>query len=122
MRQRWICAWMLMTSLALPGHAVAHARLEKAEPAKRAALKAAPSQIRLTFNESVEAGYSKITVEDAAGKALEAGAAPGPDARSIELALPPLPPGEYRVRYRALSVDGHVIEADYRFSIKATAP
>ena len=122
MRHRWICGWTLVASLALPGMALAHARLEKAEPAKRAELKTAPAQIRLTFNESVEAAYSKIIVEDAAGKALASGATPGPYARSIELAVPPLPPGAYRVRYRALSVDGHVIEADYAFRIKATAP
>ena len=122
MRQRLMCGWLLVASIALPGIAWAHARLEKAEPAKRAELKTAPAKIRLTFNESVEASYSKITVEDAAGKSLESGAAPGADARSIELALPALPPGEYRVRYRALSVDGHVIEADYPFRIKAASP
>ena len=122
MRQGWFYGWMLVASLALPGSALAHARLEKAEPAKRSELKTAPSQIRLTFNESIEAGYSRITVENAAGEALAAGAAPGPNARSIELPLPALAPGGYRVRYRALSVDGHVIEADYRFHLKATSP
>ena len=120
--RRQICSWVLMASLAVPGLASAHARLEKSEPAKRAELKAAPRLIRLTFNEAVEVGYSKITVEDASGKALGSGAEPGASARSIELPLPSLPPGEYRVRYRALSVDGHVIEADYPFRIKPGSP
>ena len=122
MRLRQTCKWVLVLGLGLPAGAFAHARLEQAEPAKRAALSAAPTQIRLKFNESVEAGYSRITVEDATGAAIAEGVEPGADARSLELRLPALPPGEYRVRFRALSVDGHVIEADYPFRIKPATP
>lgn len=119
---RQLLRWMLLASLVLPASVLAHARLEKAEPARRAELKTAPTKIHLTFNESVEAAYSNIMLLDAAGETLASGARPGATARSVELALPALPAGEYRVRYRALSVDGHVIEADYPFRVKSATP
>jgi methionine-rich copper-binding protein CopC len=30
----------------------------------------------------------------------------------------PLPPGQYKVRFRVLSVDGHVVEEEFPFTIR----
>ena len=35
----------------------------------------------------------------------------------LSVPLPPLPPGSYRLRWRALSRDGHVVPGEIRFSI-----
>jgi methionine-rich copper-binding protein CopC len=35
--------------------------------------------------------------------------------------LPPISPGTYTVRYRVLSVDGHVVEAAFSFTVKGGA-
>ena len=43
---------------------LAHAMLVKAEPARRAALAKAPTQVRLWFNEGVEKDYAALTVLD----------------------------------------------------------
>jgi hypothetical protein len=32
--------------------------------------------------------------------------------RSLSVGIPPLAPGTYTVRYRVLSVDGHVVESE----------
>ena len=37
------------------------------------------------------------------------------------VALPPLPSGAYAVRYRVLSVDGHVLEGAYSFTVAGGA-
>jgi len=98
----------------------AHASLVKAEPARRAALSVPPKQIRLWFNEEIEAEYASLTVLDAAKKAVtEKKPLIHPDdPKSIYLELPELAPGKYTVKFRVLSVDGHVVDADYTFGIK----
>ena len=41
--------------------------------------------------------------------------------RLLSVALPPLPGGAYAVRYRVLSVDGHVVEGAYSFTVAGGA-
>ncbi|QDF97012.1 hypothetical protein CJ010_10975 [Azoarcus sp. DD4] len=104
----------------LPLDASAHARLVKAEPARRAELSEAPGMIRVWFNEELEAAYAKLVVEEASGRAVtESKPQLAPDdAKSLILPLPALGPGKYRVRFRVLSVDGHVVESAYDFTVK----
>jgi methionine-rich copper-binding protein CopC len=40
------------------------------------------------------------------------------DARRLSLSLPPLQPGRYSVKFRVLSVDGHVVESSLTFTVK----
>jgi len=40
------------------------------------------------------------------------------DRKSIVLPLPELTPGKYSVKFRVLSVDGHVVESYFDFSVK----
>lgn len=40
------------------------------------------------------------------------------DPRSNYLELPELAPGKYTVKFRVLSIDGHVVDSDYLFGIK----
>ncbi|MDT8364097.1 MAG: copper resistance protein CopC [Nitrosomonas sp.] len=102
------------------GHSFAHASLVKAEPARRSVLSTPPKQIRLWFNEEIEAGYASLAVFNAAKEAMtEKKPLVHPDdPKSIFLELVELPPGKYTVKFRVLSVDGHVVDADYVFSIK----
>ena len=44
------------------------------------------------------------------------------DAKRLSVTLPPLPPGTYSVRYRVLSVDGHVIDSSFSFTIRDKPP
>jgi methionine-rich copper-binding protein CopC len=38
--------------------------------------------------------------------------------KRLTLVLPPLPSGSYTVRFRVLSVDGHVAEDSFGFSVR----
>jgi methionine-rich copper-binding protein CopC len=40
------------------------------------------------------------------------------DAKRLTVSLMPLRPGVYRVRFRVLSVDGHVVETDFTFTLR----
>lgn len=102
---------------------LAHAMLVKAEPARRAQLTQAPTQVRLFFNEEVEKDYASLSVLDSA-KTPVTEAKPHIDAensKGIVLPLPELNPGKYTVKFRVLSVDGHVVDSSYDFTVKSKA-
>jgi methionine-rich copper-binding protein CopC len=104
--------------------ALAHAMLVKAEPARRAQLTQTPAQVRLWFNEEVEKDYASLAVLDPA-KASVTDTLPqiaADDPKAIVLALPELAPGKYTVKFRVLSVDGHVVDSSYDFTVKSKAP
>jgi copper resistance protein C len=101
--------------------AFAHAALVRSDPPRRAVLTQPPAQIRLWFNETIEPEYSSITLLDVAGQPVPTGrpALSPTDPKLLVLDLPPLTAGEYTVRYRVNSIDGHIVEASYRFRLKA---
>jgi methionine-rich copper-binding protein CopC len=100
--------------------ALAHAALVKTEPPRRAVLAKAPAQVRLWFNEEIESAYASLVVLDT-GKNPVTGVKPQlapDDQKSIVLPLPELAPGKYSVKFRVLSLDGHVIQSSFDFTVK----
>jgi methionine-rich copper-binding protein CopC len=98
----------------------AHSALVRAEPGPRAVVEKSPSAIRLWFNEPVEAAFSKVSIEQISGTAIANVGNPGlapDDNRQLVIPLPTLSPGKYRVRYRVLSVDGHLVDWGYEFTV-----
>jgi methionine-rich copper-binding protein CopC len=82
-----------------------------------------PGQVRLWFNEEIEKDYASLAVLDGA-KAAVTDAKPAiaaDDPKAIVLALPELAPGKYTVKFRVLSVDGHVVDTSYDFTVKSKA-
>lgn len=102
----------------------AHARLTKATPADGAALSQAPTVVVLAFNEAPELEFSKVSVIGPDGNVLvERVPLQGGDQNSLKIPLPPpLAAGSYTVRYRILSVDGHLVEGKTAFSLAPAAP
>ena len=110
-------------AVAMWAHAVpalAHSMLVKAEPARRAVLAKAPTQVQLWFNEEIEGDYASLVVLDAEKHPVtETKPHLAPDDRkSIVLPLPDLTLGKYSVKFRVLSVDGHVVESSFDFTVK----
>lgn len=100
--------------------AFAHSMLVKAEPPRRAVLTKSPIQVRLWFNEKIEGDYASLVVLDAKKQPitdLKPTLVPD-DQKSIVLPLPELAPGKYSVKFRVLSVDGHVVESSFDFTVK----
>lgn len=101
------------------GQVFAHASLVKAEPARRAVLSTAPAQVRLWFNEEIEAAYASLSVLDEDKKSITDNkvAVHPEDPKSIVLELPAMQSGRYTVKFRVLSIDGHVVDSEYNFTI-----
>jgi methionine-rich copper-binding protein CopC len=118
-RKRLLGAWVVGLGL-LPTAALAHAVLVKSIPAQRSSLTESPPRVELWFNERLEPAYSRASVTDEAGTQIDLRDAlvSKEDARRLSLSLPPLRPGRYSVKFRVLSVDGHVVESSLTFTVK----
>lgn len=118
-REWW--SGLLVLILVVPTGSWAHAYLVKSSPARRAVLSNSPSQVVLWFNEQLEAQFSQLSVWNNQGGRLDSGdvQVAADDPKKLSVSLPALPAGTYTVKFRVLSVDGHIAEAEFPFTIRA---
>jgi methionine-rich copper-binding protein CopC len=112
----------LLLALALaPRPGWPHASLVRSAPARRATLVRAPDRVQLWFSERLEGRFSRLSVWDGAGRQVDFRdvRVDADDPKKLSVGLPPLAPGAYLVRFRVLSVDGHVVEAEFPFTVRA---
>jgi methionine-rich copper-binding protein CopC len=109
------------TVVAAARGAAPHATLVKSAPAARAVLAEAPARVELLFSERIEAAYAELSVWNGSGARVDRqDALVGPDdGRRLSVGLLTLRPGVYTVRYRVLSIDGHVITSTFPFTVSA---
>ena len=109
--------------LLLPADGWSHAYLVRSTPAARTAVARAPERVQLWFNERLEPAYSRLSVWNRDGQRVDAGdvqVAPT-EPKRMSVGVPPLPTGPYTVKYRVLSVDGHVVEAQFDFTVRGSS-
>lgn len=89
-------------------------------PAGRATLFSSPGKIQLWFNERLEPKYSSASVLDPEGKRVDADNAQvsAEDPKQLTVALKQMSAGRYIVKFRVLSVDGHVVEQSFPFTVR----
>jgi copper resistance protein C len=123
MIRRHIVAMAVLGVLVFPGATLAHSLLVRSEPDRRATVTRPPEEVRLWFSERIEPAYARVSVWDARGKQVDAGDAAVDPADSTTLAVrtPGLRAGRYTVRYRVLSVDGHIVESSFDFTVRPAA-
>jgi copper resistance protein C len=121
------CA-ILFTALAVagalsPAAASAHSLLVRSEPGRNVTVTRAPERVKLWFSERIEPAYAKLSVWSEAGKQVDArDAAVAPDDPALlSVSTPGLGPGRYTVRFRVLSVDGHIVESSFAFTVRAAS-
>ncbi len=120
MRSTWqrVLLILLAIFLAAPP-ASAHAFLERASPAVGSTIHAAPAEITLRFTEPIEPAFSTVQVTGPGGERVEAGV-PRVDASApavLRVPLKALGPGSYKVVWRVVSVDSHVTDGDFKFTV-----
>jgi copper resistance protein C len=116
---------LTLGALALtPSPAASHAALLRSSPAARMAVSQSPPRVELWFSERLEPAYSSLSVWNESGARVDGqDVIVGPeDSHRLSVSLAPLPAGTYVVRYRVLSVDGHVLDASFTFSVKSAGP
>ncbi len=117
-------ALTLLCGLALllgSGVASAHTRLLSSDPADGASLDAAPAQVSLEFNETMQADFSTITVIGPDGTAYQSGTVTA-DGAVVRTEVSPLgPAGRYEIGYRGISEDGHPFTGSVAFTLTTAA-
>jgi copper resistance protein C len=109
----------LFLMVALPSTGLAHAFPDHAVPAVGSRVATAPDAVRIWFTEALEPAFSTMTVLNAQGDDVDRGDA-RVDARDptlLSVSLKPLPPGTYKVVWRAVSRDTHRTEGDFTFTV-----
>jgi copper resistance protein C len=106
-----------------PGAAPAHSLLVRSEPGRNVVVTRAPERVRLWFSERIEPAYAKLSVWSENGTQVDAGdaAIDSNDPTLVSVSTPNLGPGRYTARFRVLSVDSHVVESSFTFTVKAAA-
>jgi methionine-rich copper-binding protein CopC len=97
----------------------AHAFLDHAEPAVGSKVHGSPAIVKIWFTEKVESALCKLQVFDASGQEVDK-RDPASDAGNpvlLSVTLPSLKPGKYKVVWRAVAVDTHVTNGDFKFEV-----
>ncbi len=96
----------------------AHAHLVSATPAADATV-SAPAELSLVFTEGVEQSFTKVEITHGGEAVLvKSIATQGADKKTLIVTpAAPLAPGDYSVKWHAVSVDTHNSEGSYQFKV-----
>ena len=114
----------LLLALALlgtpPPAALGHAFPDHSDPKVGATLSVSPERVRIWFDSALEPVFSSIMVHTAAGTMVDKrdSRVNSADPKLLEVSVPRLPPGTYRVFWNVVARDGHRTTGDYTFVIK----
>jgi len=113
------CALVTVLGL-LPSAGWAHAFVSRSEPRAGATLGESPAQIRIWFDGPVEPVSIDIRIESANKRRVGTndGRLSPADNTLVEVGLPPLSPGRYRVFWSVVARDGHRREGTFSFLVK----
>ena len=95
----------------------AHSLLTASVPATDAVLASAPQVLALRFNNRIEKKLSQIRLVLAGGQPRALPVRTDGALEVLEAPLPPLAPGRYRVEWRVLSTDGHIVSGTFVFRV-----
>ena len=109
-----------MHDVAMHDVAMRHLKLVRSSPAADSVMATSPDAIRLWLSEPAEAPVSKIALATDAGTAIAVGAVTRDAAKDAPLGAKitkPLSAGGYKVTWKAMSKDGHVVNGTFGFRV-----
>ena len=122
-RFRFAFALAALASLLVVGSASSHTRhlrLVSSAPAADSVV-APPAEVRLTFSEAPQEGATRVRLLDQAENLVEVGAVVASDDGTVFHApvSATLADGHYSVVWRTMAADGHVVDGELAFEVKA---
>ncbi|HEX6776512.1 MAG TPA: copper resistance CopC family protein, partial [Methylomirabilota bacterium] len=119
--RRTVAMVVLGALMALPDLSHSHSLLVRSEPTQRSTVTRPPERVQMWFSERLEPAYATASVWNEAGKQVDGrdASVDQNDPVLLSVSTPRLGPGRYTVRFRVLSVDGHIVESTYTFTVKA---
>ena len=119
-----LLAIFLVGSLAVGtvSSANAHAELIKSNPKAGSTLTVSPKYVELIFGEELtvfkEKEVNSISLVKVSGQKVKTSLAVVDGVRIRANLLEALKSGQYEVKYRVVSADGHILKSSYRFKVK----
>jgi copper transport protein len=109
----------LFAILLIPITLFAHVYQLECYPPKNAVIYESPKKVTITFLGSIEPAFSKVEVFDKSGKKVSKKTICREDDTVMEAELDKnLPAGEYKVKWKCMSLDGHKQKGEYTFNIE----
>ncbi|TML46441.1 MAG: hypothetical protein E6G19_01685 [Actinobacteria bacterium] len=108
----------LLAAAAAAPPAWAHARLVSTTPGDGAVLASAPPRVTIRFDDTVRVLGGTTVVANSGKRPVIAGK-PRASGRAITIPLQKLRDGDYTVRWRVLSDDGHTVDGVFAFAVGA---
>ena len=102
-----------------PSPTFAHAIIVEATPRVGAVLHANTVDVRLRFNSRIDRHRSRLKLLDALGKETVVTLDDNTPTDVIAAHILSLAPGDYRLRWQVLALDGHITRGDIPFSVTA---
>ena len=123
MRVRALAILVLLLPAAFPAVAQAHASLLRTDPAAGSEVARAPAQIVLHFDQQI-ADAGTTAVSSSGASVLAARAHPSSaDVRALVVPLKPgLKDGDYTVRWKVVSTDGHIVSGVMAIGVGLNRP
>ncbi len=116
---RLLAIFFFSIFLALPAVSEGQAFPDHSDP-KVGSTVSSPSMVRIWFDGDLEPAFSKIEVHDSTGKKVDSGngRVDPADPKLLEVNLPAIPAGKYKVVWNIVARDGHRTMGDFPFTVK----
>ncbi|MFI5315188.1 MAG: copper resistance protein CopC [Myxococcota bacterium] len=109
----------LVAALAFAGRASAHAILVGSQPKEAAEVAGPDVDVSLEFNSRIDASRSSLQLARDGGQSQPLPLAEAAAPNVLTAKASGLAPGDYRLRWQVLSVDGHVSRGNMNFKVRA---
>ncbi len=111
---------LLVCLLALPGVSQGHAFPDHSDPKVGSTVSGSPGIVRIWFDSNLEPAFSTMMVHSANNEMVDKrdSRVDPADPKLLEVSLPRLPAGTYRVIWNVVARDGHRTMGDFTFTIK----
>lgn len=120
MKKQWTSVLLIVCMMLFffPSFVGGHSYLELSSPKPDSTLEDSPAGIWVQFTEPIDTSLSKLRLEKENGEVIEAEQY-SVDNSSMTLRLPTLENGVYYVYWQILSLDSHVTDGSFRFTVES---
>ena len=114
-----VIAFSVVLLLAHAPAVFAHAFPDHSLPAVGGTITGSPKEVDIWFTQELEPAFSTLKVFNQAGQQvdLDPSTVDAKNAALLRVAVKDLPPGTYKVVWHAVSVDTHVTDGNFTFTV-----
>jgi methionine-rich copper-binding protein CopC len=119
-----LTVFLMFLQAGSPAPVESHAFPVRSDPRVGWKVTGSPAKVTIWFDSEIEPAFSTIAVYNAAKQRVDknnARVSPS-DATVLEVDLPPLPPGSYRVYWSVVAKDTHRTEGSFPFAVQEKSP